>query len=86
MTFRQHVLTEPARDLRRPASLVRGLCDREPAFPIEPVAPARVRLVQRERLTGVLVQLFRKGLAATRLGVERMNLAPETPAEGAAAS
>jgi hypothetical protein len=88
MTFRPRVLTvESTRELRWLGSfLFRGLFDGEHAFLIEPVAPGRVRFVQRERFTGLLVPFFRKGLAATRLGFERMNLALKNRAEGRAAS
>jgi hypothetical protein len=83
MTFRPRVLAvEPNRELRWLGSLLfRGLFDGEHAFRIEPVGPTRVRFVQRERFTGVLVPFFRKGLAATRLGFERMNLELKTRAE-----
>ena len=40
----------------------------------------------RKRFTGLLVPFFRKGLAATRLGFERMNLALKNRAEGRTAS
>ena|SRR5947207_2858796 len=88
MTFRPRVLAvEPNRELRWLGSfLFRGLFDGEHAFLIEPVAPARVRFVQRERFSGALVPFFRKGLAATRLGFERMNHELKTRAEGGAQS
>jgi len=88
LTFRPRVLTvEPTRELRWLGSfLFRGLFDGEHAFLIEPVGPGRVRFVQRERFTGLFVPFFRKGLAATRLGFERMNVALKNRAEGRAAS
>jgi hypothetical protein len=45
--------------------------------------PERV-WVQRERCEWILVPLVSKGLAATELGFEQMNLAPKTRAEGEA--
>lgn len=87
MTFRPRVLAvEPTRELRWLGSfLFRGLFDGEHAFLIELVAPSRVRFVQRERFTGLLVPFSRKGLVATRTGFERMNLALKNRAEGRAA-
>jgi hypothetical protein len=84
MTFRPRLLTvEPNRELRWLGSfLVRGLFDGEHAFLIEQIGPARVRFVQRERFGGILVPLFGKGLAATRLGFEQMNLALKARAKG----
>ena len=88
MTFRPRVLTvEPNRELRWLGSLLfRGLFDGEHALLIEPLGAARVRFVQRERFTGALVPFFGKGLAATRVGFERMNLALKTRSEAGASS
>jgi len=84
MTFRPRVLAvEANRELRWLGSfLVRGLFDGEHAFLIERIGTVRVRFVQRERFTGILVPLFGKGLTATRLGFEEMNLALKARAEG----
>jgi hypothetical protein len=88
MTFRPRVLAvEPNLELRWLGSfLFRGLFDGEHAFLIEPLGAARVRFVQRERFTGILVPFFGKGLAATQLGFERMNLALKARAEAGASS
>ena len=86
VTFRPRVVAiEPTRGLRWLGSfLVGGLLDGEHAFLIEPIDPARVRFVQRERFGGILVPVVRKGVAATQLGFEQMNLALKTRAEGEA--
>jgi hypothetical protein len=83
MTFRPVVTAvEPRRQLRWLGSLAMPrLFDGEHLFLIEPVQPARVRFVQRERFSGVLVPFFRKALDATRAGFEQMNVALKVRAE-----
>ena len=64
MTFRPAVLAvEPACELRWLGhSLVPGLFDGEHEFQIHSLGPGRVRFVQQERFTGVLVPLFARNL------------------------
>jgi hypothetical protein len=82
-TFRPVVVVADApRELRWIGSLrIPGLFNGEHILLIEAVQPARVRFVQRERFTGLLIPLFRKGLVATRAGFEHMNLALKGRAE-----
>ena len=82
-TFRPVVVAvNPLRELRWLGSLpIPGLVGGEHVFLIEPVQPARVRFVQRERFAGILVPFIRKTLSATRAGFEQMNLALKARAE-----
>ncbi len=87
MTFRPTVLkAEPNRELRWLGRLlIPGLFDGEHIFTIEPLGTNRVRFVQREIFTGLLVTLFTRGLDAdTRRGFEEMNQALKVRAEQAA--
>jgi hypothetical protein len=83
MTFRPRVLAvEPNRRFSWLGSLLaRGLFDGEHVFLIEQIGPLRIRFVQRERFSGLLVPLFRRALRATRAGFEHMNLALKARAE-----
>jgi hypothetical protein len=84
MTFRPKVLkAEPNRELRWLGHfLIPGLFDGEHIFTIEPLGAGRVRFVQRELFTGILVPLFARWLSKdTRLGFEEMNLALKLRAE-----
>ncbi len=65
--------------------LVPGLFDGEHIFTIEPLGIDRVRFVQREIFTGLLVPLLARGLDTdTRRGFEEMNRALKVRAEQAA--
>jgi len=84
MTFRPKVLkVEPNRELRWRGQLwVRGLFDGEHIFTIENIAPARVRFVQREQFSGVLVPLLARSLDRdTKRGFDEMNQALKSQAE-----
>ena len=84
MRFRPTVLAAaPARELRWLGHLgVPGLFDGEHGFRIEPLGPDRVRFVQEERFTGLLVPLFARSLdGPTRAGFEAMNRALKDRAE-----
>ncbi|SNQ59168.1 SRPBCC domain-containing protein [Candidatus Methanoperedens nitratireducens] len=84
MTFRPKVLkAEPARELRWLGHfLIPGLFDGEHIFTIEPLGAGRVRFVQREIFTGILVPLFVRWLGKdTRRGFEEMNRALKLRAE-----
>ena len=84
MTFRPTVLkAEPKRELRWLGHLlIPGLFDGEHILIIEPLAENRVRFVQREIFTGILVPLFAHGLDIdTRRGFEEMNQALKSQAE-----
>ena len=86
MTFRPTVLkAEPNQELRWLGHLLMpGLFDGEHIFTIEPLGNNRVRFVQREIFTGLLVPLFTRGLDTdTRRGFEEMNQALKARAEGA---
>ena len=87
MTFRPSILkAEPNRELRWIGHLlIPGLFDGEHIFTIEPLGTNRVRFVQREIFTGLLVPLFAKGLDTdTQRGFEEMNRALKVRAEQAA--
>ncbi len=87
MTFRPTVLkAEPNRELRWIGRLlIAGLFDGEHIFTIEPLGTNRIRFVQREIFTGLLVPLFAKGLDTdTQRGFEEMNRALKAQAEQAA--
>ncbi len=86
MTFKPTVLkAEPNRELRWLGHLlIPGLFDGEHILSIEPLAANRVRFVQREVFTGLLVPLFARGLdTGTRRGFEEMNQALKARAEQA---
>lgn len=84
MSFQPAVLkAEPNREL---CSLGRvwlpGLFDGEHSFTIEPLGPTRVRFVQREIFTGLLVPLLARSLDRdTRRGFDEMNRALTARAE-----
>jgi hypothetical protein len=87
MTFRPTVLkAEPNRELRWIGHLlIPGLFDGEHIFNIEPLGTNRVRFVQREIFTGLLVPLLAKRLDTdTQRGFEEMNQALKVRAEQAA--
>jgi hypothetical protein len=77
---------EPARELRWLGHfLVPGLFDGEHRLAIEPLGEGRVRFVQEERFTGVLVGLFAGSLDRnTKRGFEAMNEALKARVEAAA--
>jgi hypothetical protein len=84
MTFRPTVLrAEPNRELRWLGHLLLpGLFDGEHSFTIELLGENRVRFVQREIFTGLLVPLFSRSLDAdTQRGFEEMNQALKARAE-----
>ena len=84
MTMRPTIIRlDPPHELRWLGHLlVPGLFDGEHAFVIEPLAPGRVRFIQREAFHGVLVPLFSRMLdASTRRGFQEMNEALKTRAE-----
>ncbi len=86
MTFKPTVLkAEPGRELRWLGRLLMpGLFDGEHILTIEPLEANRVRFVQREIFTGVLVPFFAHGLDTdTRRGFEEMNRALKAGAEQA---
>jgi hypothetical protein len=88
-TFRPTVLAvEPARRLQWVGHLLTpGLFDGEHQFEIHPLGPGRVRFVQQERFTGVLVPLFARNLNAHTLpGFNVMNAALNARAEAAGAN
>jgi hypothetical protein len=87
MFFRPVILkVEPNRELRWLGHLlVSGLFDGEHIFTIEPMGTNRVRFIQRETFTGLLVPLFSRGLDAdTRRGFEEMNQALKARSEQSA--
>ncbi len=84
MTFLPEVLkAEPNRELRWLGHLiVPGLFDGEHIFTIEPLGVNRVRFVQREIFTGLLVPLFARWLHTDTLrGFAEMNRALKKLAE-----
>ncbi len=84
MTFRPIVLkSEPGRELRWLGRfLIPGLFDGEHIFVIEPLEANRVRFVQREVFTGLLVPFLTHGLDTdTRRGFEEMNRSLKAQAE-----
>lgn len=84
MSFRPTVLkAEPDRELRWLGHfIIPGLFDGEHIFTIEPLGPGRVRFIQREIFTGLLVPVFARGLDTdTRRGFEEMNQALKARAE-----
>jgi hypothetical protein len=88
MTFRPTVLTvEPNRELRWLGRLLLpGLFDGEHSFRLEPLATGRVRLVQAERFTGLLVPILGGMLGNTERGFQAMNQALKERAEATPAS
>ena len=86
MTFRPTVIrAEPNREFRWLGHLgVSGLFDGEHSFTIEPLEGDRVRFVQSERFTGVLVPLMLLMIEKdTKRGFEEMNQALKERAEAA---
>lgn len=84
MTFRPRVLKAVQnRELRWLGHfLIPGLFDGEHIFTIEPLEAGRVRFVQREIFTGLLVPLFMRWMEKdTRRGFEEMNRALKLRAE-----
>ena len=84
MSLRPTVLTAaPPQELGWLGRLgVPGLFDGEHRFHIEPLGPDRVRFVQEERFTGLLVPLIMRFVArGTRQGFEAMNQALKVRAE-----
>lgn len=86
MVFRPTILSiKPDRELRWLGHLlVPGLFDGEHIFTIEPLGANRVRFIQYERFTGMLVPIFSKRLDTdTQRGFEEMNQALKKLAEQA---
>jgi hypothetical protein len=86
ITLRPTVLAvDAARELRWLGHfLVRGLLDGEHHLAIEPLGASRVRFVQEERFSGLLVPLLAKSLDTHTLpGFEAMNRALKARAEAA---
>jgi hypothetical protein len=89
MSFRPRLLeVTPGRALRWLGHLgIPGLFDGEHRFRIEPIGPNRVRLVQEERFTGLLVPLIlRFAERGTRQGFESMNAALKSRVERVASA
>lgn len=87
MSFKPRVLkAEQDRELRWLGHLmIPGLFDGEHIFTIESLASDRVRFIQREIFSGLLVPLLARRLdAGTLRGFEEMNLALKVRAEQAA--
>jgi hypothetical protein len=86
MTFKPTVLeAAPRQELRWLGRvLVPGLFDGEHSLRIEPMGDSRVRFIQAELFTGVLVPLFGKGLEKTERGFAAMNEALKRRAEATA--
>ncbi len=85
-TFRPTVVkAEPNRELRWLGRLlIPGIFDGEHIFSIEPLGTNRLRFVQREIFTGLLVPLFTRQLDTNvRRGFEEMNHALKVRAEQA---
>lgn len=62
--------------------LIPNLFDGEHIFIIEPISPNKVRFIQQEIFTGILVPLFEKKLdKETLVGFEEMNAALKQKAE-----
>jgi len=84
MTFQPTIVkVDPKCELRWLGHLfIPGLFDGEHIFTIEPLEANRVRFVQRERFTGILVPLLAHMLETdTRRGFEEMNQALKVQAE-----
>src|SRR2546428_6274197 len=89
MTFKPKMLNvEPHRELRWLGRLwIPGLFDGEHIFTIERLDEKRVRFIQREKFTGLLVPFMAKGLDRdARRGFEEMNRALKERAEGSSNS
>ncbi len=88
MTFHPVVLAvAPNREIRWIGRLVMpGLFDGEHHFEIEPLGPDRVRFIQEERFSGVLVPFLAASLDRhTKAGFKAMNEALKIRAERSAA-
>lgn len=86
MVFRPTILSvKPGQELRWLGHLlVPGLFDGEHIFTIEPVGANRIRFIQHERFTGMLVPIFSRRLDTdTQRGFEEMNQALKKLAEQA---
>jgi hypothetical protein len=83
MSFKPTVLAaEPGRELRWLGRfLLPGVLDGEHSFRIEPIGGGRVRFVQAERFSGVLVRFLGRTLERTQRGFEEMNEALKGRAE-----
>lgn len=87
MTFRPTVLTvTPNQELRwRGRVLLPGIFDGEHYFQISPLAPGRLRFIQGERFSGILVAFAKSSLdGGTKAGFLAMNQALKARAEGGA--
>jgi hypothetical protein len=84
MTFRPTVLmARPNQELRwRGRLLLPGIFDGEHYFQIVPITPARVRFIQGEKFSGILVAFAKSSLeGGTKAGFVAMNQALKTRAE-----
>ena len=84
MTFRPTVLVAlPNQEFRwRGHFLLPGIFDGEHYFQIEPIAPGRVRFIQGEKFSGILVALAKSSLEGeTKSGFIAMNQALKVQAE-----
>jgi hypothetical protein len=83
MTFKPTLLeVAPGQELRWLGRLLApGLFDGEHSLRIEPIDDSRVRFVQAERFTGVLVPVLGKSLEKTQRGFTAMNEALKRRAE-----
>jgi hypothetical protein len=84
MTFRPTVLVAlPNQEFRwRGHFLLPGIFDGEHYFQIEPIAPDRVRVIQGEKFSGILVALAKSSLeGGTKSGFIAMNQALKVQAE-----
>jgi hypothetical protein len=83
MTFRPEVLVaDPGRELRWKGKLMLpGLFDGEHIFLIEPLGLDKVRFIQKEKFSGILVPLMSGSLNDTQKGFDAMNAALKMRAE-----
>ena len=88
MTFKPTVrAVEVSRELRWLGRLLLpSVFDGEHSLRIEALENSRSRFVQSERLTGLLVELFKGTLAKTEAGFEQMNAALKARVEQASTS
>ena len=74
--------TEPGKEIRWVGRvLVPGLFDGEHYFKIEPLEDGKVRFIQGEKFTGVLVPFMSGLIDSAKIGFEEMNVALKERAE-----
>jgi hypothetical protein len=88
MTFRPTVVTaEPNQELRWLGRLLLpGIFDGEHRFRIEPLGTGRIRFIQAERFSGLLVPVLGGMLSNTEQGFQAMNQALKERAEATSAT